>query len=256
MISINEALQVIKNNIPSPVARNYFVEEVAGKILAEDIHAPEPSPRYSNSAMDGYAVRWEDVCGAEQKSPVSLKIVGESKAGAPFQEITRQGEAIRISTGAMITEGCDTVVRIEDTEENNGVVHIRAVRRQGQDIRYRGEEFQEGELLLTKRSKLSAPEVALLAAVGINMVKAYKPCEVAILVTGSELVGKGEKIAEYQIRDSNMIMLKTAIEESGGKVVYCGYVLDEKKLQLMPSARCRQISSSLQAVFQLADMTM
>jgi molybdopterin molybdotransferase len=229
MISIEEALRIIKNNIADPVGQEYEIADAVGRLLAEDISAPEPSPRFTNSAMDGYAARWEDVRDSTPDSPVSLKVEGESQAGFPFQGMVRTGEAVRISTGAMLAPGCDTVVRVEDTEEQDGFVRILAVKKQGQDVRYQGEEFQTGDLLLARRTKISAPQAALLAAVGVTRVKAYQPCQVAVLVTGSELVSSGEKIAEHQIRDSNMLMLKAAIEESGGKVSGCRRVVDEEK---------------------------
>ena len=229
MISIEEALHITKSNIPDPAVLEYAVEDTAEKYLAEDIYAPEPSPRYTNSAMDGYAVRWEDVSAAASDSPVSLTLVGESRAGTPYSAMVNKGEAVRISTGAMLAAGCDTVVRVEDTQERGNSVNILAAKRQGQDIRYQGEEFQAGALLLRKKTKISAPQAALLVSVGIAKVKANKPCEVAILATGSELITAGESIADHQIRDSNMIMLQTAIQESGGKVVSRFQISDEKQ---------------------------
>lgn len=229
MISIDEALQIIKDNIPEPTVRDFILEDAIGRYLAENVMAPEPSPRYTNSAMDGFAVRWKDVCTTQAESPICLKIIGESQAGTPFNGIVKEGEAVRISTGAMLAEGCDTVVRVEDTEELDEVVNILAVKKRGQDLRHKGEEFQKGDLLLQKLTRISAPQAALLESVGINRVKVYKPCKVAVLVTGSELVSSGEKIAAHQIRDSNMIMLKTAIRESGGEVVHCSRISDDRQ---------------------------
>ena len=227
MISIEDALQIIKNNIPAPTVRECSLAEAIGRYLAEDVLAPEPSPRYTNSAMDGYGVRWEDVCGATKESPAMLRIVGESQAGTPFAGSIRKGEATRISTGAMVAAGCDTVVRVEDTEERNDTVAILAVKKKGQDVRYQGEEFREGDLLLQKGTRIAAPQAALLASVGIQAIRVYKRCEVAVLVTGSELVSAGETIAGHQIRDSNMIMLQAAIQETGGVLARCLRVSDD-----------------------------
>jgi molybdopterin molybdotransferase len=118
----------------------------------------------------------------------------------------------------MLAEGCDTVVRVEDTEERGDTVAIRAVKKQGQDVRRQGEEFRTGDLLLQKGSRIAAPQAALLAAVGITAIRVYKRCTVALLVTGSELAAVGEQIAAHQIRDSNMIMLQAAVQETGGIV--------------------------------------
>lgn len=216
-------------NIPEPGIIESKIEAAFEKYLAEDIYAPEPSPRYTNSAMDGYAVRWEDVCDATIDSPASLQVIGESQAGRPFTGIVGPGSAVVISTGAMLADGCDTVIRVEDTQEQDSIVSIFSVRHQGQDIRHRGEEFQVGALLMHKRTKISAPQAALLASVGITKIKTYKPCDVAILVTGSELVSAGDSIASHQIRDSNMIMLNAAVKEAGGNVVCTASVSDEKQ---------------------------
>lgn len=229
MISINEALDITKNNIPSPEVQEIGIEQALEKYLAEDVHAPEPSPRYTNSAMDGYAVRWQDVCGATPAAPVRLQIIGESRAGTPFADAVGAGEAVRISTGAMLAAGTDTVIRVEDTQESKDSVNILTVQKKGQDIRYKGEEFGAGALLLNKKTRISAPQAGLLAAVGIKKIKVFRPCKVAILVTGSELVSSGESIADYQIRDSNMIMLKSAVHEAGGEVVSCRRITDDKE---------------------------
>ncbi|HBI16362.1 MAG TPA: hypothetical protein DDY20_12785 [Desulfobulbaceae bacterium] len=216
MININEALKIIKDHIPKLAVHECALHDAIGRTLAEDVLALEPSPRYTNSAMDGYGVCWEDVCRAAPESPAALAIVGESQAGIPFTGIVGEGEAIRINTGAMLAAGCDTIIRSEDTEEKNNVVSILTVKKKGQDVRVRGEEFQIGDLLLQKRTKISAPQAALLASLGISKIRVYTPCKVAVLVTGSELVAADETIADHQIRDSNMIMLEAAILETGG----------------------------------------
>ncbi|GAB4337153.1 MAG: molybdopterin molybdotransferase MoeA [Desulfobulbaceae bacterium] len=218
MISIEEALQIIRNNMPVPATCEYALDEAVDRILAEDVFAPEGSPRFTNSAMDGYAVRWEDVRNAAPETPVLLRVIGESRAGDPFQGAVGKGEAVRISTGAMVAVGTDTVIRVEDTREEGGGVRIFAVRSRGQDVRHEGEEFHKGDLLLKAGTRISAPQVALLAGVGIARVRAYRPCRVTVLATGSELVGTGDAIAPHQIRDSNMIMLRAAVREAGGEI--------------------------------------
>jgi len=229
ILTISEALDIIKNNIPEILTEVVSLEESIGKYLAKDILAPEPSPRYTNSAMDGYALRWQDVLNASPDSPALLQLVGESQAGMQFEGTVSPGQAVRISTGAVLAPGCDTVVRVEDTKEENGTVHIYNVRSLGQDVRFKGEEFTTGETLLTRGLRLTAARAALLAGVGVETVAVCKPCKVAILVTGSELVSVGEKIADDQIRDSNMIMLEAAVREAGGKVVRCIRIEDEAK---------------------------
>jgi len=227
LFSIHEALSIIKENIPQTHSQSARLEGSLGKYLAEDIIAPEPSPRFTNSAMDGFAVRWQDVLMAKKESPVELSIIGESQAGHQFRGQVALKQAVRISTGAVLPQGCDTVVRVEDTEESEDKVEIFTVRCQGQDIRNQGEEFQKGDLLLTRGTRITAARSALLASVGIENISVFAPCRVALLITGSELVTGSENIKDDQIRDSNMIMLANAIKEAGGEIVKAIQVEDD-----------------------------
>jgi len=229
MISIQEALQILQANLPDARIDTVNLAEAHGRYLAESIGAPEPSPRYTNSAMDGYALRWSDVIGAGAENPVTLKVIGESRAGLPFDKEVNAGEAIRISTGAMLPPGADTVVRIEDTRKADvDAVEILTVRWQGQDVRHEGEEFCRGDELLCAGTKLSARQLALLATVGHHRVRVFAPPLVAILITGSELASAGDAaIKSFQIRDSNSIMLETVLREAGATVHSCSRVKDE-----------------------------
>ena len=229
MISIQEALQILHDNLPEVRVDTVDLSEAYGRYLAETIAAPEPSPRYTNSAMDGYALRWSDVMGITPENPAVLEVVGESRAGVPFDREVNANEAVQISTGAMLPPGADTVVRVEDTRKpKDEVVEILAVRCQGQDIRHEGEEFCCGDELLCAGTKLSARQLALLATIGHYQVKVFSAPRVSILITGSELASSAEPdIKPYQIRDSNSIMLASALQESGATVHSCSNVEDE-----------------------------
>jgi molybdopterin molybdotransferase len=227
MISVIEAQRILHENLPPPQRVTIPIEEAFGLYLFEDIKAPDSSPRYTNSAMDGYAVRWEDCAEASVDTPVRLEIIGESQAGIPFDGVVEAKSAVRISTGAMLPAGADTIIRVEDTEELEGFVKILAVMTQGQDVRRKGEEFVEGQLLFLKGDCLRARELALMASVGIHTVSVYAKPEVTLLVTGTELVCHDEAtIKPHQIRDSNTIMLTAAIQESGGVLRATSHVQD------------------------------
>jgi molybdopterin molybdotransferase len=245
MISIQEALRILQENLPEARIESVDLEGAKGKYLAESITAPEPSPRYTNSAMDGYALRWSDVVGAEEKSPIALKIIGESRAGVPYGKEVKDNEAVRISTGAMLPPGTDTVVRVEDTRKpSDTVVEVVSVRCQGQDVRYEGEEFCCGDELLSAGTKLSARQLAILATIGHQQVKVFVPARVSILITGSELASSADReIKSYQIRDSNSIMLKSALQEAGAIVQSCSNVEDE--LQATIDAISKSISQKV-----------
>lgn len=180
MISIQQALRILQDNLPEARVDTVDLSEAYGRYLAEPVSAPEPSPRYTNSAMDGYGLRWSDVMDATQEHPVRLRVVGESRAGMPFDREINGNEAVRISTGAMLPPGADTVVRVEDTRKTgDAAVEILAVRCRGQDVRYEGEEFCSGDELLCSGTKLSARQLALLATVGHHQVQVFSAPRVA-----------------------------------------------------------------------------
>lgn len=227
MISVLEAQRILHENVPPAAKRNISINDAFGFYLYEDIKAPDSSPRYTNSAMDGYAVRWLDCAASTPNTPIQLKIIGESQAGVPFDGVVEQNTAVRISTGAMLPDGADTIVRVEDTEDEDGTVKILTVKSQGQDIRRKGEEFGEGQLLFLKGDFVGARELALMAAAGIHTIPVYAKPDVYLLVTGTELVCHDEdKIKPHQIRDSNTIMLTSAVQECGGILHSTSHVKD------------------------------
>jgi molybdopterin molybdotransferase len=227
MISVQEALRILHENIPEPRRERVSLDQAYNCYLSEDIISPEASPRYTNSAMDGFAVRWEDCFEATKQQPVCLKIIGESQAGIPFENTLNSGFAVRISTGAMLPDGADSVVRVEDTCENGTIVDVQSIRTLGQDVRYEGEEFERGALLFQKSTRLGARELSLLASVGSDTVEVYIPPRVSLLVTGTELAQYDDKeIKPHQIRDSNAIMLASAVSDAGAVIKHSACVQD------------------------------
>ena len=227
MISVEDALKILHKNIPPPRQDHISLERAYDCYTSDDIYAPESSPRYTNSAMDGYAVRWVDCENASVQNPVRLRIIGESQAGVPFEETVIPGSTVRISTGAMLPDGADSVVRVEDTREFATQVDILSLRSQGQDVRHQGEEFEQGSLLFSKSTRLQARELALLASVGLHRVQVYLPPQVSLLITGTELASFDDKnIRPHQIRDSNAIMLASAIKDSGAILNNTSHVED------------------------------
>jgi molybdopterin molybdotransferase len=236
MIPIEEALAIVTANVPPSVTEELPVSESCGRALAEDIIAPEPLPRFTNSAMDGFAVKWEDVSGeadrgkgegASGREPVRLAIAGESRAGIPFKGEVKSGQAVRVSTGALIPSGADTVVPIEEAEEEDGFVIIHGASKKGRYIRREGEEIVAGERLFAPGFILNPGAVGLLASLGIEAVRVLAPPRVAVIVTGSEIVTGGRQPEPWQIRDSNSTMLSAALDISGAEIVHCKPVRDE-----------------------------
>ncbi|MCT7951799.1 molybdopterin molybdotransferase MoeA [Ancylothrix sp. C2] len=202
--------------------------EAAGRILATAVTSDLNFPHWDNSAMDGYAVRYEDVSGAEEHQPALLQLVAEIGAGTQPHVSIKAGQAARILTGAMMPEGADTVIIQEVTKiENNQVVILKAPTSQGEFVRYGGQYYKAGEPLLDAGVVLNAPEIAVLAAVGCHQIPVYRQPKVAILSTGNELVTPEKTLSSGQIFDSNQYALVAAVKNAGGVPVPLGIVKDD-----------------------------
>ena len=200
------------------------VAEAAGMVVAADVSAPHPLPRFDNSAMDGYALRRSDVMGV----PTTLRVIGETRAGEPgLMEVTA-GTAIRIMTGAPVPPGADAVVPIEEADEDaDGTVTIAVVPRERAHIRPAGDDVDTGDLLVAAGTELGAGELALLASVGMSPVAVRRRPVVALLSTGDELVAPETDPGPGQIRDSNSVALRALVEDAGGEPRLVGSVPDE-----------------------------
>ena len=193
--------------------------EAHGLILAEDAAAALPVPPWTNSAMDGYAVRAADAAGADQ-SPVVLPVGGDVPAGAVPAPLG-PGTAQRIMTGAMLPEGADAVVRVEDTDQEPGPrplperVEIRAAPRPGLNVRRAGEDVGVGDPVLGAGAVLSAAALSALASTGAGSVRAVPRARVAVVSTGAELVDPGAALPAGSIPDSNSVLLAGLVVEHG-----------------------------------------
>jgi molybdopterin molybdotransferase len=228
LTEIEEARRLVLERVaplpPEPVA----LDEAVGRVLAEDVTSAEPVPGFDNSAMDGYAVRAADTAGASGGGPMSLRIVDESRAGHPAGRALGRGEAIAISTGAMVPEGADAVVRVEDTDASrSGVVEVRAAVEPGRNVRRAGEDVGAGQRVLGAGTALGPVEVAVLAAVGRDRVACTRRPRVAILATGDELQPPGEPLRPGGVRNSNAHALAALVERAGGERALAKIVPDD-----------------------------
>ena len=193
--------------------------EAHGLVLAEDATAALPVPPWTNSAMDGYAVRAADAAGADL-SPVVLPVGGDVPAGAVPAPL-EPGTAQRIMTGAMLPEGADAVVRVEDTDQEPGPrplpewVEIRAAPRPGLNVRRAGENVGVGDPVLGAGAVLSAAALSALASTGAGSVRAVPRARVAVVSTGAELVDPGAAPPAGSIPDSNSVLLSGLVVEHG-----------------------------------------
>ncbi len=203
-----------------------------GCTLAEDVFAPAPLPGFDNSAMDGYAVRYDDVAGASEQTPVTLPVLGDIAAGPDKGLTITAGKTARIMTGAPIPAGADAVVQLEWTDGGTRTVTISRAPRPAMHIRRAGEDLQAGALVLPAGTYLGAAQIGLLAATGQASAMCCPRPRVVIVSTGSELVDVGEPMGPGQIADSNSHMLAAACREAGAIAYRVGLVADNPELLL------------------------
>ena len=216
-ISLDEARAVVLAAAEPLPAVEVSLAQALEMHLAADVVAEAPLQRFDNSAMDGYAVRAADLGGAAA-SPVALTLVGESRAGHPAAAAVGPGEAIAISTGAMLPEGADTVVRVEDTTSADGRVEITVSPAPDANVRRAGEDVAAGEVVLRRGTALGPAALGLLAALGIETVACHRRPRVAIVTSGDELVPPGEPLPPGGIRDSNSTMLAALLARAGAEL--------------------------------------
>jgi molybdopterin molybdotransferase len=222
LMSADDALARILSAVPTLPAVDTPLLDALGLVLGEDILADRDVPPFRNSAMDGYAVRGDDVASA----PVELRVVGIIPAGGFPERAIEPGEAMRIMTGAPMPEGADTVVRFEDTDNASDVVTIAAATPKGLAVRHVGEDLKKGERVLSTGTLLRAPEIGLLASVGRARVLAHRRARVAVFSTGDEIVELDAPLERGQIRDSNRYTLASAIRAAGAEPWVRGIVRD------------------------------
>jgi molybdenum cofactor synthesis domain-containing protein len=214
MIPVSEAIHIVMAQTSALASERVALEAACGRYLAQDVVADSDLPPFDRSQMDGYALRAVDV----QSVPAKLRIVGESAAGRGWHREIKQGEAVRIMTGAPVPPGADTVQQIELTREAAGEVEILQAPASGKSIVRRGSEIKAGETVLRAGEQLTAPAMAVLASFGYAEVEVSRQPRVAVLATGSELVAVDQKPGQDQIRDSNNFTIAAYAQLAGAVV--------------------------------------
>ncbi len=216
--------------------------EALGRVLAEDIIAPRDNPPWDNSAMDGFAVRWEDIKQEHAISkPVELKIIEEVPAGKVATKSVGRGQAIRIMTGAPLPKGADSVVKVEETESTPDIVRIFKTVERGGNVRPQGEDVKKGECIIAKGTQIRPAEAGMLAILAKSFVPVYQQVRVAILSSGDELADLDERFDEDKIINSNSYGIAAAVQEAGAVPVLLGIARDQ------PAALKEKIAHGLKA---------
>lgn len=231
MLSVSDA-QAIILNLVQPLDRQRDTEVVDlltadSRILATPVTSPLDFPHWDNSAMDGYAVRYEDVQHSSTKQPTVLEIVEEIPAGYQPKSTIQPGQAARIFTGAVIPAGADTVVMQEKTRREENRVYILDAPKSQEFVRHKASFYQAGTQLLPAGIKLNASEIAVLAAAQCPQLTVYRRPRVAIFSTGDELVTIDQPLQPGQIVDSNQYALAALVRQSGAEPLILGIVKDD-----------------------------
>ncbi len=260
MLLVEEARQRILSNF-SPLGEETVSLETAGeRVLFEDIFSGLDLPPFSNSGMDGFAVRSADVQGASPELPVHLAVSMDIPAGASPQGALKPGEAARIMTGAMLPEGADCIVPIEQTDRSglaskpagDGVAIFRSAQA-GDFVRPKGQDLKQGQLVLKKGRVLQPQDIGLLATLGFSTVKIFRQPQVALLSSGDEIVPPDVPLSPGKIHDSNSFMLSALVERSGGAAYRIGVAADS--LEAVRSLLDQAVSRSVDLILTSAGVS-
>ena len=224
MIGLNEALNIVLQEVEPLDIVETPLSDAYGKVLAEDVCSDMDIPPFDKSAMDGYAVCSTDLA----KLPVSLPVRATVAAGSVHSGPMGRGECARIMTGAPVPEGFDAVVMFEETVEKDETVTFTKKVEKGQNICFRGEDVETGDSVLSKGSLIGGPEIAVLASVGHVTCRVHRKPVVSVLPTGSEIVEPDQAPGRGMIRNSNGPMLTGLASSLGADVRYLGIGSDRE----------------------------
>lgn len=223
-------MQALAERIGPLASESIPLDQAMERVLATDIIAPTPVPAFDRSAMDGYALRGSETFGADSYSPLDFEIVGQSMPARPFTGEVMTGQAVRIMTGAPLPSGADAVIPVEATSEQTirekPIVRVTEAVPPGRHVGRVGEDIKLGCLLLPAGRRLRPQDLGVLASVGASPIQVIRRPNVAILVSGDELLPCGSKPEGYRIVDSNSVMLHALAHRDGAAQVRIQMVPD------------------------------
>jgi len=238
LISVKEAQQKLLSVFHPLESESIPLSEAAGRILSEDVKSAIDLPLFTNSSMDGFAVRSSDVNNASRRHPVALSVVEDIPAGKTPSVRLAKNQTARIMTGAPVPDGADAVIPVEDTDQYDpqsrssfdlpSEIRVFRTVRAGDYIRHQGEDVRKNEVVLHANSPLKPQELGILAMLGKANVSVFRPPKIAILSTGDELVPVEEPLESGQIHDSNAYTLSALIKRDHGNPEYLGIIPDNE----------------------------
>jgi molybdopterin molybdotransferase len=229
-VAIKKFLSCINWSKTSRPTEYVTLQDAQNRVLSMNLSSRIAVPSFTKADRDGYAIKSIDTKGASMKQPALLDVIGRITAGQNSRYMVESGKAVAIATGARIPKGADSVVMIENTEQENNTLKIFNEIGQGKNIAMKGEDIKNRQSLYKKGTWLTSQDVGLIASVGINKVPVFKKPKVAIFATGDELVEPGSKLHDTSIFESNRYMISGMIRDSGGEVVDLGICKDNRDL--------------------------
>jgi molybdopterin molybdotransferase len=222
LLPVDEALRLILIGVKPLASETINIRKAHGRILAAPLKATRDQPPFDASAMDGYALRQEDIAG-------ELKVIGTSAAGHSYKGTVKEGTAVRILTGAPLPKGADTIVIQENVTRDGDGLRITQATAAGKNIRRRGLDFKKGDTLLHAGIRLNARDIGLAAAGNADLLRIRKNPRVVVLTTGDELVLPGQRPRADQIVSSNSLALEAMFRAWDAEVINLGIVPDRLK---------------------------
>ncbi len=224
MIHFDESIEMIQSlEIDNYKTKKLYLVDALGYILAEDVVADHNSPEFPTSAMDGYALNYDDLTMGR------LKIASINPAGSALKEEVIGGTCIKTFTGSLMPHGADTLIPIENVEVDGEEIVIKEEVPQGFSVREVGENYSKGQLLIAKGTKIDFPQIGVMASLNIVSPLVYEKPTVAILSTGSELLELGEtQTSDAQIRSSNNYILEAIVKKYDALPMQLGCIKDDK----------------------------
>jgi molybdopterin molybdotransferase len=224
MVAVDEAARIILANTAPLGIEEIDALSAEGRVLAETILAPENMPDVPKSAMDGYAIRAADGTAERQ-------VIAELTAGNQPGLVIGPGQAARIMTGAPMPSGADSMIPVEQTEEQGGVLRIARLLQPGDYVHTVGQDIAAGAAVLEPGTALGGADIGILATLGVTRIRAYRRPRVAVLATGDEVVEPSTERPAGSVRDSNRYALMAAAREAGCETISLGIARDDRETQ-------------------------
>ena len=223
LMPVIKAQKIIYYSLKKVGVENISLEDAHRRVLSEELISQLNSPPFKRSAMDGYAIRAEDTFGFSETKPAKLRIIDSIGAGQVSNQVVKNGEAVKISTGAPIPEGANSVVMEEYTFSKEDLLEVEMTLKPGENISSIGEDFKEGEIILREGKLLRPQDLAIIASAGYDRVNVFKKPRVAVVTTGNELVMPRPDIHGAEIINSNHYTFKAMVESALAipSVVHC-----------------------------------